>query len=144
MPKFLPLNCASRELINEAISNPNKYVLKSHREGGGNNYYGPEISKFLTTHKYDNMFIMDKISTPECNNFLFRNGEIVEKSTISEMSIFSGFRTDGTEMHAFNDLGYLIRTKSSESGEGGVAMGHAVIDSPYVPTNPNKIVIKAK
>ena len=32
-----------------AIKNPEKYVLKPQREGGGNNIYGKEVSNLLST-----------------------------------------------------------------------------------------------
>ena len=35
-------------------------------------------------------------------------------------------------MHAERTGGYLLRTKSSESHEGGVAVGYSVIDTPLL------------
>lgn len=46
-----------REISNSAISRAevdgSPWVLKPQREGGGNNYYGQNLSKFLLDHKND-------------------------------------------------------------------------------------------
>ena len=37
--------------IEQAIRDGSKWVLKPQREGGGNNYYGAELSAFLAENK---------------------------------------------------------------------------------------------
>jgi glutathione synthase len=42
---------AVRDVINDCKANPQGYVLKTQREGGGNNYYGNAILPILENEK---------------------------------------------------------------------------------------------
>lgn len=41
---------AAQEAVRQACEDGAKWVLKPQREGGGNNFYGSELSSFLKTH----------------------------------------------------------------------------------------------
>ncbi len=79
--------------FNAAMENPDRFVLKPQREGGGNNIYGHDIKPFLSSLAGDerNAYIlMDRISPPITTNYVVRPGsgdaELVK--VISELGIF--------------------------------------------------------
>jgi len=145
------------EAIIDAIEHPERYVLKPQREGGGNNVYGKALSEMLRTQGKEILaayILMERIFPKEESAVLVRNGkaETVEK-TVSELGVYSVFLGNGSEngrdergekrkedlfvvSRADNSgvilneaAGYLLRTKPSESDEGGVAAGYAVLDA---------------
>lgn len=129
-------NKDTENYIAKAIEHPENYIVKSHREGGGNNYYMDDLKKVLTEgqSKWDelkSLFIMEKIATPEANGYLFVNGELIQAKTVSEYSRYGIFISNKSKMLQSDDGGHLIRTKKSDVGEGGVATGFAVVNIPY-------------
>uniref|UniRef100_A0A8C1WM19 glutathione synthase n=1 Tax=Cyprinus carpio TaxID=7962 RepID=A0A8C1WM19_CYPCA len=101
-----------------ALANPDRYVLKAQREEGANNIYGSEICEVLENLKNSTertaYILMDKIQPVpniSANFCTHRKG----KDTV------------------FNEcVGHLLRTKSSEHADGGVAAGVAVLDNPLL------------
>ena len=77
-----------------AMANPEKYVLKPQREGGGNNIYGKDIVPFLSNLKDPDernaYILMDRINPPVTTSYVVRPGsngaEMVK--VISELGIF--------------------------------------------------------
>ena len=145
------------EAITDAIEHPERYVLKPQREGGGNNVYGKALSEMLRTQGKEMLaayILMERIFPKEESAVLVRNGkaETIEK-TVSELGVYSVFLGNGSENEGdkkgkkgkedfvvvssddcssviMNEAaGYLLRTKPSESDEGGVAAGYAVLDA---------------
>lgn len=121
-----------------ALSNPELFVLKPQREGGGNNFYGAEIQRKLpgmdeTERKA--YILMQRIFPPPQEGSLLRAGKVLQVETVSELGIFSVFLGDGNagSQPLLNEVtGHMLRTKPKEADEGGVAAGFAVIDSPYL------------
>ena len=80
--------------VEAALNNPEKYVLKPQREGGGNNIYGKDIVPFLSRLKDSDernaYILMDRINPPITTNYVVRPGkggaEMVD--VISELGIF--------------------------------------------------------
>ncbi|KAI8366713.1 glutathione synthetase [Radiomyces spectabilis] len=118
-----------------AMENPEKYVLKPQREGGGHNFYGKEIVNVLNklSEEERNAYIlMDLIQSPPLQNLMVREGEIIKGDVISELGIYGIYVHDG-ENEVHNEIGgHLLRTKAHNTNEGGVAAGFAVIDSPLL------------
>ena len=58
------------------MRNPQNFVLKPQREGGGNNYYGDEIQKILTEIKDKKertaYILMNRIRPPVQSNYLIK------------------------------------------------------------------------
>lgn len=78
-----------------ALREPEKFVLKPQREGGGNNVYGRDIPPFLEKMKNSTdrtgWILMSLIAAPTEKNYLIRAGsEDSEdvKNVISELGIF--------------------------------------------------------
>ncbi|KAL8656469.1 MAG: hypothetical protein Q9226_002658 [Calogaya cf. arnoldii] len=124
------------------------YVLKPQREGGGNNIYGSKIPAFLASlgddqQKWRSHILMELIKPPTLRNSIFRNGQVQSGEVIGELGVYgvclwrnghdeAGRKTDGQDGAVLEnwEAGFLLRTKGSESEEGGVAAGFGAVDSP--------------
>lgn len=136
-----------------AYAQPQRFVLKPQREGGGNNIYKADIPAFLDAlaaqdvgkvatapREREAYILMDLIQPPRhIESIMVRAGESVGGRTqvISELGIygvalFSANPTavGGAHILVNQTAGHLLRTKGQDSDEGGVAVGYSVIDSP--------------
>jgi glutathione synthase len=134
----------SATAVRAAIANPQAYVLKPQREGGGNNFYDDELKKALETwspEKLSGHVLMQRIQAPARNAYLMREGKVVMGPAVSELGIFSTFLGDtsataggegkgGVQVNEY--AGFNVRTKLATVNEGGVATGFAVLDSPML------------
>eukprot|EP00795_Rhopilema_esculentum_P001521 gene1521-15967_t len=118
-----------------ALANPENFVLKPQREGGGNNYYGEELVSVLKAIKdpveRSQYILMDKVNPPVYKNFIvhieFDRPKLLD--VVNEIGVFGILiSNDGNEV-INESVGYLVRTKSIEHADGGVAAGRAVLDS---------------
>jgi glutathione synthase len=117
-----------------AMKNPERYVMKPQREGGGNNIYAndiPPLLSKLSVSERSSYILMDLIQPPSMKNIILRHGELVKGEMISELGIYGVF-IGGDEVIVNDVGGHLLRTKGRETNEGGVATGYAVIDSPLL------------
>ncbi|XP_034733340.1 glutathione synthetase [Etheostoma cragini] len=120
-----------------ALAAPDRFVLKPQREGGGNNIYGSEICQVLQGVKESTertaYILMDKIHpTPVQNYLLRRDGPLKISNCLSELGVFGTYVRKGKDMVMNECAGHLLRTKSSEHSDGGVAAGVAVLDNPLL------------
>jgi glutathione synthetase len=134
-----PLDDSSRGLEGRrlAFEQPEKYVLKPQREGGGNNIYRDNIPPFLNSIPKENWggyVLMELIQPAEIRNKILRAGEVYSGEIISELGVFGSVIWDIKEKTSLvNDVsGWLLRTKLKSSDEGGVAAGFGCIDSVYL------------
>ncbi|XP_009074991.1 PREDICTED: glutathione synthetase, partial [Acanthisitta chloris] len=120
-----------------AIADPDRFVLKPQREGGGNNLYGEELKQVLEKIKDSpertSYILMDKIKPQPALNYLLRAHSPLQVSEcISELGIFGVYVRQGQKMVLNQAAGHLLRTKAIEHADGGVAAGVAVLDTPYL------------
>ncbi|XP_067163818.1 glutathione synthetase isoform X1 [Apteryx mantelli] len=120
-----------------AIADPDWFVLKPQREGGGNNLYGEELRQVLEKIKDSpertSYILMDKIKPQPSKNYLLRaHSPLTVSECISELGIFGVYVRQGKEMVMNKSAGHLLRTKAVEHADGGVAAGVAVLDTPYL------------
>uniref|UniRef100_A0AAY5K4U6 Glutathione synthetase n=1 Tax=Esox lucius TaxID=8010 RepID=A0AAY5K4U6_ESOLU len=120
-----------------ALAKPNQFVLKPQREGGGNNIYGAEICHVLEGVKNSTermaYILMDKVQPRPVHNYLLRLGSPLKLSTcLSELGVFGVYVRQGQDMVLNECAGHLLRTKSDEHSDGGVAAGVAVLDNPFL------------
>ncbi|MCP9261449.1 Glutathione synthetase [Dirofilaria immitis] len=131
------------KIIQDAIANPEKFVLKPQLEGGGGNYYGEEIAEKLKTMSRDEMaayILMERITPMVVKNYLIRpQEEPVLMDVVEELGIYAYLYGSPTadnisNKHAIKNYvsGHIIRSKGKDVDKGGVAIGAAVIDSPYL------------
>ena len=121
------------QILQEAIKNPTNYVLKPQREGGGNNLYGKEMVEKLESAGPSELaayILMDLIIPVPHEAVFIRNGSLVKCKAVSELGIYGVILCDQEGCQIINEsAGYLLRTKSVDALEGGVASGYAVLDS---------------
>ena len=133
---FAGLYEVNDDSIAAAIENPEHFVLKPQREGGGNNFYGQDIPKKLkqmSILERGAYILMQRIFPPAQNSILLaKGGQIKLSKALSELGIYGAYLGDGTTEHFNEKAGHLLRTKVDGVDEGGVASGFAVLDSPYV------------
>ncbi|XP_031142560.1 glutathione synthetase [Sander lucioperca] len=120
-----------------ALAAPDRFVLKPQREGGGNNIYGSEICQVLQGVKESTermaYILMDKIHPNPVQNYLLRrDGPLKISNCLSELGVFGTYVRQGKDMVMNECVGHLLRTKSSEHSDGGVAAGVAVLDNPLL------------
>ncbi|KAK9473734.1 uncharacterized protein V1510DRAFT_391712 [Dipodascopsis tothii] len=122
----------ARELI---ATCPERYVLKPQREGGGNNVYRDKIPEFLASvapEKWSGYILMELIEPPaDVANAIIRAGSTRSGNIISELGIFGWALWDTTSgaVLGSENAGWLVRTKFTDSEEGGVAAGFGSVDS---------------
>ena len=115
-----------------ASLNPNKYVLKPQREGGGNNFFGKEITKILSKikkEKQNTYILMEKILTNTHEAILVVNNHSENLSCVSEIGRYGICTAENGFVKSNRDIGYLVRTKSEKINEGGVCAGFACLNS---------------
>jgi len=119
-------------VISMALANPHNYVLKPQREGGGNNLYDSEMVAKLKTmgeEERQGYVLMQLIKPAPFYNELVRGGEIVFKGEcVSEIGIFGA--SLGDEIIGGEEGGFILRCKTKDTNEGGVAAGYAFLSSP--------------
>jgi glutathione synthetase len=124
---------ASAAAVADAIENPESYVLKPQREGGGNNIYGDALKEKLQAGgELGDLILMQRILPPVNQSIMVRLGKATVADTLSELGIYSTYLRKGDEVLVNREAGHLVRTKAASSDEGGVAAGFAVLDSPYL------------
>lgn len=113
------------------------YVLKPQREGGGNNIYRSAIPGFLRSlpeSHWKSYILMEIITPPPVQNFIFRNGEVEKGGVICELGVYGTclWNQDTGDVLSNEQGGYLLRTKGDQSEEGGVAAGFGAMDSVWL------------
>jgi glutathione synthase len=117
-----------------AFEQPQDFVLKPQREGGGNNIYKEDIPAFLKSlpeSEWEGYVLMELIRPPLNKNKIVREGEVYTDDIISELGRFGTILFDQSngDIIKNEDSGWLLRTKFSSSNEGGVAAGFGCVDS---------------
>jgi len=121
------------DAVADAIHNPEGYVLKPQREGGGNNLYGTSLQDRLRSGgTLGDLILMQRILPPTHTSIMVRLGHASRADTLSELGIYGTFLRRGSKVLVNEEVGHLVRTKASTSDEGGVAAGFAVLDSPFL------------
>ncbi|XP_070796039.1 glutathione synthetase isoform X2 [Pituophis catenifer annectens] len=125
------------KMVAIAIADPDRFVLKPQREGGGNNLYGNELKQVLEKIKDSSertsYILMDKIKALPTLNYLLRaHCPLKISECVSELGIFGVYIRHGQKFVMNKHVGHLLRTKAMEHADGGVAAGVAVLDTPYV------------
>nr|CAD2189546.1 unnamed protein product [Meloidogyne enterolobii] len=132
----------TREIIKDAIQNPQKYVLKPQLEGGGGNYFDKEITEKLQSFTFEmraSHILMQRIRPLIVKNCLIRpfDDENSKKlqNVVSELGIYGsligiGGKDEEVKLNLVG--GHILRTKLENVNEGGIAVGASVVDSPFL------------
>jgi len=124
-----------KEIIKRAVEDPNSFVVKPQREGGGNNIYGEDVSRVLqnfSEEELDGYILMQLIKPDPFPSIILRGGKANDVIAISELGIYGGFISDGENIIFNSVLGHLLRTKVHTDTEGGVCAGVSALDSPLL------------
>lgn len=121
-----------------AIKDPERFVLKPQREGGGNNTYGVQVRSALESMdpKQRSAFIlMDRIHPNVTSTTILRNSALSKVQAVSELGIYGIIlarinKDEDEEIISNEQSGWLLRTKPEESDEGGVVTGFSALDVP--------------
>lgn len=138
----------AHKAVESAITgNGAQWVLKPQREGGGNNFYGEELVKFLREHKDSDVLsgyvLMQRIFPKPQTSVCLKKGKVSTVPSISELGIYGVFIGDGSSdiTPMLNQYaGYLLRTKPLGVDEGGVATGYSVLSSVLLEGKSTKAV----
>ncbi|XP_042237831.1 glutathione synthetase-like isoform X2 [Homarus americanus] len=133
----LDLGAEGDAAIRMATEDPERFVLKPQREGGGNNFYGDEIrtvlEKMKDSSEREAYILMDRIRPPVQHNYLVRPHESVKLvEVVSELGIFGVVLGTDKEITINTYSGHMLRTKPSSVNEGGVAAGLGALDSVFL------------
>ncbi|XP_058816208.1 glutathione synthetase-like isoform X2 [Topomyia yanbarensis] len=126
------------EAVKLALGDPERYVLKPQREGGGNNVYGADIPGALAKMAEDERsawILMERIFPPVSKGYMVRpGGKMPPKivNLVSELGIFGAIIGTKDKIVYNKQVGHMLRTKLSSANEGGVAAGLGALDSPYM------------
>lgn len=127
------------EAAKKALDEPSRYVLKPQREGGGNNMYDGELVKELKRVEHDSLvrsqyILMERILPPVVKNYIvhYNNDMPSAADTVTELGVFGYLISEDGKELVNETAGHLLRTKSIEHKDGGVASGRAVLDTPYL------------
>ncbi|XP_070491544.1 glutathione synthetase-like isoform X2 [Chironomus tepperi] len=126
------------KVVEMVLKNPEGYVMKPQREGGGNNIYGSDIPEKLTTMSEEERsayIVMDRIFPPISRSYMIRPGAQGAPSIVdmvSELGIFGAIIGTKEKILYNRQVGHMLRTKGSSANEGGVAAGMGALDSPYL------------
>ncbi|RKP04008.1 hypothetical protein CXG81DRAFT_8841 [Caulochytrium protostelioides] len=128
---------AGQAAFEAACTQPERYVLKPSREGGGNNLYGEAMVDFLRSASPEvraSYILMDLIQAPHLRNVVVRDGRWTRADVVSELGVYGYTIAEQGRLVKNEVCGYLMRTKTSDAQEGGVAAGYAFLDTPcFVP-----------
>lgn len=139
----LEFNSEAETIIDKAMSEPKKYVLKPQREGGGNNIYNEDIKLHLESIRHSEertaWILMDRFYPPTQKNYVVRaHNEPFEDNhlhffdVVSELGVYGVIIGDHDNILYSEEVGHILRTKPSNENEGGIAAGIGAIDSPYL------------
>jgi glutathione synthase len=123
------------KIIEMACKDPEAYVLKPQREGGGNNFYGKDVAtklKELSGEERGAYILMQRILPKLQTSVMTRAGTVQVMPGLSEFGFYSVYLGDGRRHYLSEHAGHLVRTKAEGVDEGGVAAGYAVISSPFL------------
>lgn len=123
----------AEEAIALALADPTAFVLKPQREGGGNNLYGDDMVARLRQRSGLGAFILMQRIRPPLNRALFMRAAVAAPAdALGELGIYSVYLSVRGKVLQNEPVGHLLRTKTADSNEGGVAAGFAVLDSPLL------------
>ena len=128
------------EAVAMALREPEKFVLKPQREGGGNNIYGQDIVDALTPirdkQEREAFILMQMIRPPVFNNYILTANVRADAASpdpiVSELGIFGSILGSKDEVIFNREDGHVVRSKRLGVNEGGISAGFGSIDSPLL------------
>ena len=125
-----------KELFSQIKTDPNKYILKPMREGGGNNITGDKLKELIPEEGNEPndllkvSVIVDKIDAAVHESIVLKNEKINIQNSISEFSIYGIILTNENSLVMNKSVSFLVRTKNKDDTEGGIMEGAGAVDLP--------------
>ena len=125
-----------KELFSKIKAEPEKYILKPMKEGGGNNITGEKLKNIIPEEGNEisdiikNSVIVEKIDSYEHEGLVIRNEKIELQNSISEYSIYGIILANENNIIINKNVSFLVRTKNKKSIEGGIIEGAGAVDIP--------------
>lgn len=137
----LDKNSEGDRAIEMALRDPEKFVLKPQREGGGNNFFGEGLRQKLEeirgTFEREAFILMDRLHPPPQEGLILRKKpqtlELKPELVTSELGIIGTYVKRGDRVLLNRSAGHVLRTKLMSVNEGGMSYG-ASLDSPSLLT----------
>jgi glutathione synthase len=114
------------EAVKMVLANPEGFVMKPQREGGGNNIYGadiPDVLKKMHEKERSAYIIMERIIPPISRSYMIRPGGQMPPTIVdmvSELGIFGAIIGNKEEIMYNRYVGHMLRTKISSANEGKI------------------------
>lgn len=126
--------------IERCCKDPTNWVMKPQTEGSGELFFDDDIPRLLkekSTAELAEFVLMERLRPPETTSPVVRledgkAAEVVVRSSIAELGIFGSFVADGEEVLKNEAVGHLLRSKATKTNQGGVFVGNAVVDCPFL------------
>lgn len=130
----------SDQVIDMALKNPEKFVMKPQREGGGHNIYGDDIVKHLEHMKNSserNAYILMQLMTPPVVDNIWIGPGVDPTSghvdqVTCELGIFGSILASKKSVVFNHEDGHVLRCKKIGVNEVGITAGFGAIDSPLL------------
>jgi len=122
----------SQNAMDLANENPESWVLKPQREGGGNNYFDKEMTQklnIMTPSELKAHVLMERIRPRIHPAWLMVQGQSEYTSCVSEIGRYGVLLANRGTIELNSDCGYLVRTKSEDVNEGGVCAGYSCLNT---------------
>ena len=148
---FMPMydlrdGSSGRDLAQKLITGTGSddHVLKPCLEGGGHNVFGEDIADTLQKDEnkdWVKFVLMERIRPPSIEGLLISPLNVYDGEVVSELGIFGACiwrsNPDHNESHGvevmFNEqIGWSLKTKSSDVNEMSVIKGYGCFDSPLL------------
>jgi glutathione synthase len=136
--ELLPLGGDDQHILDRILKSETgseDFVMKPQREGGGNllskSAMIQALRSFDCTQRLD-YILMRRIKPVEIPSIVLRAGQVqIIPNSIAELGIFTIFLKDthGNEVVRNDYGGFLLRTKSASTEDGGIS-SRAYLDSP--------------
>ncbi|KAI5631541.1 eukaryotic glutathione synthase, ATP binding domain-containing protein [Phthorimaea operculella] len=133
----LDFDDSGERAVQMALDDPNRFVLKSEGEGGGNNVFGAELKEVLTKMKHSREraehILMERILSPTVPGYIVSPDASVSPLTdlVAELGIY-GVMISTERMISNQASGYLVRTKRAQDDEVGIMQGIGAFDTPFL------------
>jgi glutathione synthase len=136
----LEQNDSGNQAVAMALRDPEYFVLKPQREGGGHNIYGSDIVPTLTQlrdkQEREGYILMQMIRPPVYNNYILRADFPADVSSpdpvVSELGIFGSILASDAGVIFNREDGHVLRSKRLGVNEGGINAGYGAMDSPLL------------
>ncbi|KFD63361.1 hypothetical protein M514_02081, partial [Trichuris suis] len=126
-------------ILSQVVKEPNDYVLKPSREGGGHNFYQDDMVELLRScgpTERQAYILMKRIKpSVHTNVFVKRNVESKLQACNSELGVFGYLLGNMRKIFHQRDGTFILRTKLHSENEGGLMHGTACVDSPFIYDN---------